>query len=91
MKIYNDHKAIEQMIVVFNREIEQLKSLRDQLATQVDTLYQSGFKDRKFLELKNVMDGSGQTILQFNSAINSLVEELSKRRTLIMEYYSIAL
>lgn len=91
MKIHNDQKAIEHMIAVFDSEIEKLGSLRNQLSGQVDTLYHSGFQDRKFLELKKVMDESGQLIADFNNEMNSLKEELSRRRALIVEYYSIAL
>ncbi len=91
MKIHNDHRAIEQVIVILNSEIEKLENLRRQLSTQVDALYHSGFQDQKFLELKKVMDDSGQTITEFNNAMNSLKDELTRRKALIVEYYSVAL
>jgi hypothetical protein len=91
MKIHNDQKALEQMIAVFNAEIEKLQTLRNQLSTQIDKLYHSGFQDRKFLELKSAMDGSGQLISAFSNEMNSLIEELSRRKSLVVEYYSIAL
>jgi hypothetical protein len=91
MKIHNDYKGIDKSIAVLKTELENLISIRSQLASQVNDLYQSGFKDVKFLELKKAMDDTAVVIVQFQKDLELKLEELASRKNFIIEYYAVRL
>ena len=91
MKIHNDYRSLDQEMKVIQKELEELTNIRKQLAEQINLLYNNGFKDSKFTELKTAVEKSGNTITDFNKSMQLAVIELKKRSDFIKQYYAVKL
>ena len=91
MKIHNDYRSLDKEMKVIQKELEELTNIRKQLAEQINLLYNNGFKDSKFTELKTAVEKSGNTITDFNKSMQLAVIELKKRSDFIKQYYAVKL
>jgi hypothetical protein len=91
VKIHNDYNCLDKEIKVIQKEIEELSNIKKQLTEQINLLYNNGFKDSKFTELKTVIEKSGNTITEFNKSMQLAVVELQKRSDCIKQYYAVKL
>ncbi len=91
MKIHNDYRCLDQEMKVIQKELEELTNIRKQLTEQINLLYNNGFKDSKFTELKTAVEKSGNTLTEFNKSMQLTLFELQKRSQLIKQYYAVKL
>ncbi len=73
------------------QQLETLQSVRKGLSSDIDKLYQSGFRDSKFEELKGALTRDTAEIQKAESYIQRCVDELNARAGLIKEYYAVNL
>ena len=89
MIITNDYQALDQLIKELKGNMENLKKTRHQLLEQLDKLYKAGFTDKKFTELKGVIDNGSNTIAGAIKALEVFIDSLQMRSQLIKEYYAL--
>ena len=89
MIISNDYQALDQLIKELRGNMENLKKTRHQLLEQLDKLYKPGFTDKKFTELKGVIDNGSNTITGAIKALEVFIVSLQMRAQLIKEYYAL--
>jgi seryl-tRNA synthetase len=91
MNIHNDYRALEMASNEMQSRIQDLKALRKAVNADIDKLYQSGFKDKKFIELKNAIGNNVADIERAESYFERSLQELKSRVSLIKEYYAVQL
>lgn len=89
MIISNDYQALDQLIKELNGNIENMKKTRHQLLLGLDKLHKAGFTDKKFTELKGVIDNGSNTITGAIKALEVFIVSLQMRSQLIKEYYAL--
>ena len=89
MIISNDYQALDQLIKELNGNIENMKKTRHQLLLGLDKLHKAGFTDKKFTELKGVIDDGINTISGAIKALEVFIVSLQMRAQLIKEYYAL--
>lgn len=89
MIISNDYQALDQLIKELNGNIENMKKTRHQLLLGLDKLYKGGFTDRKFTELKGVIDSGSNTITAAIKTLEAFIASLQMRSKLIKDYYAL--
>ena len=89
MIISNDYQALDQLIKELNGNIENMKKTRHQLLLGLDKLYKAGFTDKKFTELKGVIDSGSNTITGAIKALEAFIASLQMRSKLIKDYYAL--
>jgi hypothetical protein len=66
-----------------------MKKTRHQLLLGLDKLHKAGFTDKKFTELKGVIDNGSNTIAGAIKALEVFIDSLQMRSQLIKEYYAL--
>jgi len=89
MIISNDYQALDQLIKELNENIENMKKTRHQLLLGLDKLHKAGFTDKRFTELKGVIDSGSNTITASIKALETFIASLQMRSKLIKEYYAL--
>ena len=89
MIISNDYQALDQLIKELNGNIEKMKKTRHQLLLGLDKLHKAGFTDKKFTELKGVIDSGSNTITDAIKALETFIASLQMRSKLIKDYYAL--
>lgn len=89
MIISNDYQALDQLIKELNGNIENMKKTRHQLLLGLDKLHKAGFTDKKFTELKGVIDSGSNTITVAIKTLEAFIASLQMRSKLIKDYYAL--
>jgi len=91
VNIHNDYRLLETEMQKIRNQLENLRAIRKGLASEIDKLHQSGFKDSKFAELKKAVENNSSDLQKAENYFQRCVEELTARAALIKEYYAIAI
>ena len=91
MNIHNDYRILETELRKMQQQLETLQSIRKGLSSDIDKLYQSGFRDSKFVELKGALTRDSAEIQKAEGYFQRCVDELNTRAGLIKEYYAVNL
>jgi hypothetical protein len=89
MRIENNAQTLDQEIKRLLNASEHMASVKQGLEKELDKLYSSGFKDRKFEELRLKVKESEAIILEMNKTILGVVDSLKQRSALIRKYHSV--
>jgi hypothetical protein len=89
VSIYNDYKALDAAIQKIRVGIENLNKVKKDLIVSTDRLHNEGFTDKKFLELKAVMDSSDKNLAEIQKGAEMLIAQLEQRSKLIKAYYEV--
>ncbi len=89
MRIENNAQTLDQEIKRLLDSTENISSVKQGLEKELDRLYSSGFKDRKFEELRLRVKESEAIIMEMNKTIQSVVDSLKQRSALIRKYHSV--
>jgi hypothetical protein len=91
MNIHNDYKLLESETHKMLNQLQNLQSIRKGLASEIDKLYQSGFRDNKFEELKRAVEKNSSELQKAEIYFQRCADELTARASLIKEYYAVGL
>jgi seryl-tRNA synthetase len=89
MKIHNDFRSLDKEIQFLQQELNQISVLRDKFSKEIDLLYNNGFKDKKFIELKTAVEKSGKQLMDLKKSLEQCVVEMQKRSEVIKQYYAV--
>ncbi len=89
MRIENNAQILNQEIKRFLDAAEHMTSVKQGLEKELDKLYSSGFKDRKFEELRSRVLESEGVIKEMNKSIEMIIDSLKQRSQLIRKYHNV--
>jgi hypothetical protein len=87
--IENDYKALDLASNKLKSCIDELNQIQATLKKDTDALYEAGFQDVKFKELKAVMDDGDKNLSMIVKGILACIIRLEERSKLIKSYYSV--
>jgi hypothetical protein len=89
MIISNDYQALDQLIKELKGSMENIKKTQHHLLLGLDKLHKAGFSDKKFSEVKGVLDNGSKDITSIIKGIEESIISLQMRSQLIKEYYAL--
>jgi hypothetical protein len=89
MRIENNAQTLDQEIKRLLDSTEHMNFVKQGLESELDKLYSSGFKDRKFEELRLRVKDSEAIIMEMNKTIKGIIDSLKQRSALIRKYHSV--
>ncbi len=89
MRIENNAQNLDQEIHRLLDSTIHLTSVKQGLEKELDKLYSSGFKDRKFEELRLRVKESEAIIMEMNNSTKGIIDSLKQRSALIRKYHSV--
>ncbi len=89
LKIHNDFRALEQFTNEILIQVRSIDSLKNDLKSQIDDLYNAGFRDAKFTELKNVINNFNNDLKDFEKNISESLSHLNERSQMLHQYYNV--
>jgi len=87
--IDNDYRALDLASNKLKVCLEELIKIQAALKKDTDVLYNAGFQDVKFQELKLVLDDGDKNISVIVKQVNDCIYRLEERSQLIKSYYSV--
>jgi prefoldin subunit 5 len=91
MRINNNLDYIKSEINRLNAVKEKLYSLKTEFPKSIDTLYNSGNRDKHFVTLKSSVENSERDLINFIQKLDEKIQTLVQLEQLIGSYYSIQL
>ena len=91
MKIDNCYRELEKTQRTFEETLAQLQKLNNSISTDLSELYNRGWKDENYTNLKAVLTDRSNELNQVIQHVGSSIDELKKRIAIIKNYYSISL
>lgn len=91
MKIHNCYRELEKTQRTFEETLAQLQRLNSSITTDLSELYNRGWKDENYTNLKAVLTDRSNELNQVIQHVGSSIDELKKRIAIIKNYYSISL
>ena len=89
MKIENNAQILDQEIARLTDSVGKITAVKQGLDKELEKLYSSGFKDRKFEELKAKVKESESVIIEINNIIQEMINSLKQRSQLIKKYHNV--
>ena len=89
MRIENNAQTLDQEINRLCTSIERMGAVQQGLHQELEKLYSSGFKDRKFEELRSRVLESEGVIKEMNKSIQMIIDSLKQRSQLIRKYHNV--
>jgi hypothetical protein len=89
MQIKNDYKALEKAIKDFEEQLANLKKSSASLQKDLEKLYNKGWQDTNYSNLKNVISQQQAHLQQTMQGIAQLSLELQNRTKILKSYYAI--
>ena len=89
MKIENNAQILDQEIIRLTDSVGKMTAVKQGLDKELEKLYSSGFKDRKFEELKAKVKESESVIIEMNKIIQEMINSLKQRSQLIKKYHNV--
>jgi hypothetical protein len=87
--IENDYRALDLASNKLKACIEVLIKIQAALKKDTDVLYEAGFQDVKFQELKTVLDDGDKNMSMIVKEVTVCISQLEERSQLIKSYYSV--
>ena len=91
MKISNNYQTLDSEFQRLSEKINQIKQVRESLLKELDTLHQSGFKDIKFDNLRQVVNETMKELNETNAILSKKSNELTEYSKIIKQYYAITI
>jgi len=91
MKISNNYLALDTEFQKLSEKINQVKEVRQSLLKELDALHQSGFKDVKFENLRQVVNDTIKDLDETQVFLNKKSIELSEYSKIIKQYYAVTI
>ena len=91
MKIHNCHRELEKTKRTFEELLAELQKLNNSLLTDLSELYDRGWKDENYQNLKAVLTERSGELTALIQNLSGIIEEINQRIAIIKNYYSIAL
>ena len=89
MRIENNAQLLDQEIARLTDSVGKITAVKQGLDKELEKLYSSGFKDRKFEELKAKVKESESVIIEINNIIQEMINSLKQRSQLIKKYHNV--
>ena len=89
MRIENNAQLLDQEIARLTDSVGKITAVKQGLDKELEKLYSSGFKDRKFEELKAKVKESESVIIEMNNIIQEMINSLKQRSQLIKKYHNV--
>jgi hypothetical protein len=89
MRIENNAQTLDQEIIRLTDSVGKMTAVQQGLDKELEKLYSSGFKDRKFEELKAKVKESESVIIEMNKIIQEMINSLKQRSQLIKKYHNV--
>jgi len=89
VNIENDYKALDMASNRLKTCIEKLIKIQSDLIKDTNTLYEAGFQDIKFQELKAVIDDGDKNLTKIVKTVQGNIVKIEERSKLIKTYYSV--
>ncbi len=89
MRIENNAQTLDQEIARLTNSVGSIATIKQGLDKELDKLYSSGFKDRKFEELKGKVKESESSIIEINKILQDMINSLKQRSQLIKTYHNV--
>jgi len=89
MRIENNAQLLDQEIARLTDSVGKITAVKQGLDKELEKLYSSGFKDRKFEELKAKVKESESVIIEMNKIIQEMINSLKQRSQLIKKYHNV--
>ena len=91
MKISNSYQILDSEFQRISEKINQLKEVRESLLKELDALHQSGFKDMKFDNLRQVVNDTMKDLNETHAFLSKKSLELTEYSKIIKQYYAISI
>jgi hypothetical protein len=91
MKIYNCHRELEKSKRTFEELLAELQKLNNSILTDLSELYNRGWKDEHYTNLKAVLTERSGELNALIQHLSGIIEEINQRLAIIKNYYSVAL
>lgn len=91
MKIHNCYQELEKTQRTLEETMMQLQKLNNSISTDLSELYNRGWKDENYTNLKSVLTERSNELNQVIQHVGASIDELKKRISIIKNYYSISL
>jgi prefoldin subunit 5 len=91
MKIYTCYKELDKARKDMESALTKLSKESEQMITEVEQLGNRGWKDAKYMNLKNVMIKNSGEINQTIVHLKKALDELNQRYDIVKRYYEIPL
>ncbi len=91
MKIHNCFRELERTQRTFEETQIQLQRLNDSISKDLSELYNRGWKDENYTNLKTVLTERSYELNQVIEYLGASIVDLKRRITIIKNYYSINL
>lgn len=91
MKIYTCYKELDKARKDLESALIKLSKESEQMITEVEQLGNRGWKDAKYMNLKNVMNKNSEEINQTIAHLKKALDELNQRYDIVKRYYEIPL
>lgn len=91
MKIYTCYKELDKARKDLESALIKLSKESEQMITEVEQLGNRGWKDAKYMNLKNVMIKNSDEINQTIVHLKKALDELNQRYDIVKRYYEIPL
>ncbi len=89
MRIENNAQILDQEIIRLTDSVGRITAIKQGLDKELEKLYSSGFKDRKFEELKGKVKESESSIVEMNKILQEMINSLKQRSQLIKTYHNV--
>jgi len=89
MRIENNAQLLDQEIARLTDSVGKITAVKQGLDKELEKLYSSGFKDKKFEELKAKVKESESVIIEMNKIIQEMINSLKQRSQLIKKYHNV--
>ena len=89
MQIENNAQLLDQEIARLTDSVVKTNAVKQGLDKELEKFYSSGFKDRKFEELKVRVKESESIIIEMNKILQEMINSLKQRSQLIKKYHNV--
>ena len=89
MRIENNAQTLDQEIIRLADSLGKITAVKQGLEKELEKLYSSGFKDKKFEELKAKVKESESVIIEINKIMQEMINSLKQRSQLIKKYHNV--
>ena len=91
MKISNNYISLDQEFKRLTEKIKEFSQTNESMKKELDILHQSGFKDEKFENLRQVVNDSMADLKKIEEALTKKTSELKAYSDIIKQYYAISI